>query len=373
MTLIAPTLQAFFSDRLAKQLHASPRTIGSYRDTLSLLLRFVQDTTGKAPSALNWDELDEPVIAAFLEHLETERHNSARTRNLRLTAIRSLFSYAAVRHPEHAAAIGRVLSIPPKRFQRRAVTFLTAEESQALIDAPPQDRWEGRRDRAMLTLTIQAGLRVSELVAVNCGDVTLGTGGCVRVEGKGRKHRAVPLTQEAKGSADRLGRRARRHARGPAVPDPHRPPAQPRRHRAPRRHPRRDRDQAMRITQRQTSPPPRPQAQLRDGAAARRRRQHGDRVVARACRCSLDPALYPRRHDDQGTRPRARRARLRQARPLHARRRRAGLPRQPRITMPTVAALSSTRSPPTDPPPAIQAASRHSRDVGPVRARPTSA
>ena len=113
MTLIAPTLQAFCSDRLVKQLHVSPRTIASYRDTLSLLLRFVQDTTGTAPSALDWDELDEPVIAAFLEHLETERHNSARTRNLRLTAIRSLFSYAAVHHPEHAAVIGRVLSIPP--------------------------------------------------------------------------------------------------------------------------------------------------------------------------------------------------------------------------------------------------------------------
>jgi site-specific recombinase XerD len=198
MTLIAPTLQAFFTDRLAKQLNASPRTIASYRDTLTLLLRFVKDTTGTAPTALEWDDLDEPVIAAFLEHLETERHNTARTRNLRLTAIRSLFSYAAVRHPEHAAVIGRVLSIPPKRFQRRSVSFLTTEESQALIDAPPQDRWEGRRDRAMLTLTIQTGLRVSELVAVNCGDVTLGTGGCVQVVGKGRKHRAVPLTNEAK-------------------------------------------------------------------------------------------------------------------------------------------------------------------------------
>jgi len=158
----------------------------------------VQDSNGRAPSALQWDELDEPVIAAFLEHLETERHNSARTRNLRLPAIRSLFSYAAVRHPEHAAVIGRVLSIPPKRFQRRAVTFLTAEETQALLDAPPQNRWEGRRDRAMLILTLQAGLRVLELIAVNCGDVTLGTGGSVLVEGKGRKHRAVPLTQEAK-------------------------------------------------------------------------------------------------------------------------------------------------------------------------------
>lgn len=197
MTLIAPTLQAYFSDRLVMQLQASPRTIASYRDTLRLLLCFVQERTGRAPSALEWDELDEPLIAAFLEHLEVERHNSARTRNLRLTAIRSLFSYAALRHPEHAAVIQRVLSIPPKRFERRTVTFLTAEESQALIDAPDQSRWEGRRDRAMLILTIQAGLRVSELIGLSCGDVALDTGSHVRVEGKGRKQRSVPLTRQA--------------------------------------------------------------------------------------------------------------------------------------------------------------------------------
>ena len=197
MTVIAPTLQAFFSDRLTRQLHASPRTIASYRDTLRLLLCYAQNTTGTAPSDLDWDELDEPLIAAFLTHLEHDRRNSARTRNLRLTAIRSLFRYAAARHPEHAAVIQRVLTIPAKRHNRRAVTFLTAQESQALIDAPPQHRWEGRRDRALLMLALQAGLRVSELVAVNCGDVTLGTGGHVRVEGKGRKQRAVPLTKEA--------------------------------------------------------------------------------------------------------------------------------------------------------------------------------
>ncbi len=112
MTLIAPTLQAFFTDRLTKQLHASPRTIASYRDSLRLLLCFANDRTGIAPSALDWDDLDEPLIAAFLEHLETDRHNSARTRNLRLTAIRALFRYAALRHPEHAAVIARVLEHP---------------------------------------------------------------------------------------------------------------------------------------------------------------------------------------------------------------------------------------------------------------------
>jgi site-specific recombinase XerD len=197
MTPIAPTLQAFFTDRLIKQLHASPRTIASYRDSLRLLLCFAHDRTGIAPAALGWDDLDEPLIAAFLEHLETDRHNSARTRNLRLTAIRSLFRYAALRHPEHAAVISRVLSLPAKRFDRRIVTFLTAEESVALIGATPENRWEGRRDRAMLTLALHAGLRVSELISLNRADIELGTGAHVRVKGKARKHRAVPLTKDA--------------------------------------------------------------------------------------------------------------------------------------------------------------------------------
>jgi site-specific recombinase XerD len=198
MTPIAPTLQAFFTDRLTKQLDASPRTIASYRDSLRLLVRFANDRTGIAPAALDWNDLDEPLITAFLEHLESDRHNSARTSNLRRTATRSLFRYAALRHPEHAAVISRVLSIPAKRFDRRIVTFLTAEESVALIDAAPETRWEGRRDRAMLMLALHAGLRVSELIAVNCADIELGTAAHVRVQGKGRKQRAVPLTKDAR-------------------------------------------------------------------------------------------------------------------------------------------------------------------------------
>jgi len=197
MTLIAPTLQTFFTDRLARQLQASPGTIASYRDTLRLLLGFAQKKTGKAPSALEWDDLDEELIAAFLAHIEHERGNSVRTRNLRLTAIRSLFRYAALRHPEHAAVIARVLSIPPKRFEKRAITFLTAEEAGVLIDAPDRTRWEGRRDRAILTLAIQAGLRVSELIGLGCADVVFGTGAHVHCEGKGRKQRSVPLTAVA--------------------------------------------------------------------------------------------------------------------------------------------------------------------------------
>ncbi|MGH7918424.1 MAG: tyrosine-type recombinase/integrase [Candidatus Dormibacteraceae bacterium] len=197
MTLVAPTLQAFFTDRLTRQLQASPRTIGSYRDTLRLLLCFTQERIGKQPAKLDWDDLTETQISAFLEHLETQRQNGARTRNLRLTAIRSLFKYAALRHPEHASVIAQVLSIPPKRHQKRSVTFLTASEAKALIDAPDQSRWEGRRDRAMLTLAIQAGLRVSELIALSCDDIQLGTGAHVRCEGKGRKQRTVPLTAPA--------------------------------------------------------------------------------------------------------------------------------------------------------------------------------
>jgi site-specific recombinase XerD len=197
MTAVAPTLQAFFTDRLTRQLQASPRTIASYRDTLRLLLCFTQQRTGKQPSKLDWDDLNETIITAFLEHLEVDRHNGARTRNLRLTAIRSLFKYAALRHPEHASSIARVLSIPPKRHQKRQISFLTSTESLALIDAPDKARWEGRRDRAMLTLTIQAGLRVSELIGLNCQDVHLGTGAHVNCEGKGRKQRAIPLTAAA--------------------------------------------------------------------------------------------------------------------------------------------------------------------------------
>lgn len=194
MSLLAPTLQSFFTDRLARQLRASPRTIASYRDSLRLLVVFAHRQTNKTPATLDWEDLDAEMIAAFLDHLEAERHNGPRTRNLRLTAIRSLFAYASLRHPEHAALIQRVLAIPPKRFDKPIVSFLTAAEIDALIDAPDRSRWEGRRDRALLLLAVQTGLRLSEITGLDCGDVVLGTGANVSCEGKGRKHRAVPLT-----------------------------------------------------------------------------------------------------------------------------------------------------------------------------------
>jgi site-specific recombinase XerD len=196
MSVLAPTLQAFFTDRLIGQRHASPHTVAAYRDTLRLLLTFAAERTGKQPSALDIDDLDAPLIGAFLDHLEHERHNSVRTRNARLAAIRSLFRYATLRHPEHAATIGRVLAIPPKRFERALITFLTEPEIDALLAAPDRSTWTGRRDHAMLLLATETGLRASELVGLTCGDVHLGSGAHISSLGKGRKRRITPLTKQ---------------------------------------------------------------------------------------------------------------------------------------------------------------------------------
>ncbi len=194
MTALATTLQAFFTDRLVRQRHASPHTLAAYRDTLRLLLVFAAGTKGKEPSRLDIDDLDAPLIGAFLDNLEHQRKNSTRTRNARLAAIRSLFRYAALRHPDHAAIIGRVLSIPSKRFDRRLVTFMTETEIGALLAAPDRSTWTGRRDNALFSLVAQTGLRASELIGLRCADVHLGTGAHVSCHGKGRKQRITPLT-----------------------------------------------------------------------------------------------------------------------------------------------------------------------------------
>lgn len=194
MNLIAPTVQLFFADRLAKQRQASAHTILSYQDTFRLLFPFLQERSGKVPSKLEWDDLDHDTVSAFLEHLEAERHNSAGTRNVRLGAIRSLFAYASLRQPEHAALIASVLAIPPQRFDKASVSFLTPVEVDAFLAAPDRSRWEGRRDNALLMLCIQTGLQISELTGLNCGDAVTGAGAHVRCRGKGRKERAVPLT-----------------------------------------------------------------------------------------------------------------------------------------------------------------------------------
>lgn len=194
MTAIAPTLQAFFTDRLARQRRASPHTVAAYRDTFRLLVGFVHEATGKSPSQLGFEDLDANVVGAFLDHVETVRHNSARTRNARLAAIRSLFRYAALRHPEHAAVIAHVLAIPQKRTDAAVVSFLTHDEIDALLAAPDRTTTIGRRDHAMILVAVQCGLRVSELTGLDCGDVHLGAGPHVTCRGKGRKQRCTPLT-----------------------------------------------------------------------------------------------------------------------------------------------------------------------------------
>ncbi|MBA3808434.1 MAG: site-specific integrase [Solirubrobacterales bacterium] len=196
MSALAPSLQAFFSERLINEKGASPHTIAAYRDTFRLLLGFAQQHAGKPPCKLEIEDLDATLIAAFLDHLEHDRGNSPRTRNARLAAIHSMFRYAALRHPEHAALISRVLALPAKRFERAIVSYLTPEEIDALLAAPDRTRWIGRRDHALLSLAIQTGLRVTELTSLRCQDVHLDTGAHVQVTGKGRKQRATPLTSQ---------------------------------------------------------------------------------------------------------------------------------------------------------------------------------
>jgi site-specific recombinase XerD len=196
MTALAPALQAFFTNRLITQRNCSPQTIAAYRDTFTLLLRFVHDQTGKQPFELDLDDLDAPLIGAFLTHLERDRGNSARTRNARLGAIHSFYRFAALEHPEHAHTIARVMAIPTKRQQRSTVCYLALTEITTLLAAPDRNTWLGRRDRALLALMVQTGVRVSELIGLRIRDVHLGTGRHIRVLGKGHKKRATPLTGE---------------------------------------------------------------------------------------------------------------------------------------------------------------------------------
>jgi len=194
MTIITPVLQSFFTQRLMTQQRASAHTTASYRDTFKLLLSYAHQRTGKLPGQLDFADLDATLISSFLTHLETSRGNSITTRNTRLAAIHSLFSYAALHVPEHAALIAQVLAIPTKRHDHATVTFLTHAETQALLAAPATTTWHGRRDHALLTVATQTGLRVSELTSLTIADAHLSTGPHVYCHGKGRKERCTPLT-----------------------------------------------------------------------------------------------------------------------------------------------------------------------------------
>ena len=193
---LARLLETFFTDRLMRQRQASPHTIAGYRDTFRLLLCFARQRLHKEPSVLELEDLDAPLIGTFLEHLEKARGNSARSRNVRLAAIHSFFRYAALHEPAHSALIQRVLAVPSKRYDRKLVGFLTRPEIDVLLSIPDRARWGGRRDYLMLSVAVQAGLRVSELIGLSRRDVVLGTGAHVHCEGKGRKERCTPLRKE---------------------------------------------------------------------------------------------------------------------------------------------------------------------------------
>lgn len=196
MTALAPTLQTFFTQRLAAQRNASPNTVASYRDTFRLLLTFVRETKGIAPERLSIEDLDAPTISDFLDYMETSRGVTVRTRNSRLAAVHSLFRFAALCHPEHLALIQRVLAIPAKRATNAVISYLTKQEIEALLRAPDLSSRIGRRDRALLLVAIQTGLRVSELTGLKRQDVVFGTGAHLNCTGKGRKLRSTPIRND---------------------------------------------------------------------------------------------------------------------------------------------------------------------------------
>ena len=189
-------LQAYFTQRLMAECNASPNTIANYRDTFRLLIAFALRCLKKPPTKLAIQDLDAPFVLRFLDYLERERGNSPRSRNVRLAAIHSFFIYVALQEPALGAVAQRVLAIQSKRYAKKPVDFLTLAESDALVEAPDQTTWSGRRDRTLLLVALQTGLRVSELIGLRCQDVVLETGAHVRCTGKGRKTRCIPLRKE---------------------------------------------------------------------------------------------------------------------------------------------------------------------------------
>jgi integrase/recombinase XerD len=202
-------LQRFFTDRLVQQRQASPHTIAGYRDTFRLLLRFAADRLGRPPSALTVDDLTPAFIGEFLDHLACARGNSNRTRNARLAAIHSFAQYVALNEPAHALHCQRLLAMPSRRYERKLVEFLLPAEIDALLAAPDPSTWIGCRDRTLLLVAVQTGLRVSELIALTRADLVLGPGAHVRCLGKGRKQRCTPLRRDA---VTALEQWLRRHA-----------------------------------------------------------------------------------------------------------------------------------------------------------------
>jgi hypothetical protein len=252
MSMLAPTLQAFFTDRLITQRDASPRTVAAYRDTFRLLLTFAQQQTAKQPCELDLADLDAPLIGAFLNHLEHDRGNTARTRNARLAAIHSFCRYAALRHPEHAATIARIMAIPTKRHERNNVSYLTKPEIEALVATPDRTSWLGRRDHALLLTAITTGLRVSELVPAHLGRVAQHGSArppCAWQRPQGAHH--ATESRDRPGTP-RMAPRTPRRSPGPGVPHPPRTTSPPTNSRAARRQTRSNSSSPVPVTRDQT-------------------------------------------------------------------------------------------------------------------------
>ena len=189
-------MQRFFTERLTTQLAASANTIASYRDTFRLLLNYTSERLGREPTALHVPDINADLVGDFLSFIEAKRSNSARTRNTRLAAIRSFFKHVASQEPQLLHHCQRILVMPSKRHEKRSIDYMQRDEIEALIAAPDPDTWTGRRDHTLLMLALQTGLRVSELISLNCGDISLSTGAHVRCIGKGRKERCTPLRKD---------------------------------------------------------------------------------------------------------------------------------------------------------------------------------
>ena len=331
MSPIAPTLQAFFTDRLITQRNASPETILSYRDTMRLLLTWAHAQTGKRPYQLDFDDLSPTLIGTFLNHLETDRGNSPRTRNNRLAAIHFFYRYAALAHPEHAQTIARVMAIPSKRYQHNDICYLDRVEIKALLGAPDQSCWLGRRNNALLLTLIQTGLRVSELTDLGVRDLTLGAAAHVQVTGKGRKRRTVTLTHETSAV---LGKWLSERQGQPADP------LFPTRQGAPLSRDAVELLLAKYAAAAATTCPslaakhvtPRAASHQRNAAAGQRSRHRHHRFMARPREHHNHPALSTRRPRPQRRRDRPNRPARRQTRPIPAPRPATRVPRIAVIT-----------------------------------------
>ena len=206
MTALAPTVESFFTGYLIGQRGASAHTIASYRDTLRLVFGYAYEQTGIRPSDLDVADLDAEMVTGFLAALEQTRHNTAQTRNLRLAAIHSLFRHAALRHPEHAWSIARVLAIRPKKATQKIIAHLSQAEVEALLASPDRSTWTGRRDHLMILVRVTSGPRVSEVTALTWADISAARPAHVVWHGKGRKER-ISLLDAATTAALRLWQR----------------------------------------------------------------------------------------------------------------------------------------------------------------------